>query len=381
MNESMGQIIRRLRKERDFTQEQLAEQLGVTAQAISKWESEAGMPDISQVVPLAMVFGVPTDVLFGRYGQDDNEEAQKIADEIQNLANRWFNTDEEECEILREQLEHYRKALKTYPNNLTLRMGIVTTAHFLASQGRSILTEEEREELRTESIASAEMVVKYSPSQDQVLNARWWIMNNHLGRHDWDKAKDIAESMPSSLMMLRGMCLADVYHTAGNTEECLKQRCENIATLLSSLEDEVCSLSKHYYNQENYADAAACGAFLRGLFPLIYGDETYVPPFHSNVHHLYFYPAVNMMKLGRPNEALDLLEAGLAYEDEQAKDYNIKETVDVPLLRGCTFRFWGKEYSHQMWSEFEDFKGDFAPLQGNPRFEAFLVDLAKSAPN
>ncbi|MBQ7379070.1 MAG: helix-turn-helix transcriptional regulator, partial [Clostridia bacterium] len=70
----MGQIIRRLRKESNLTQEELAELLGITSQAVSKWENDTGMPDISQIVPIAHVFGVTTDILFGNACIDSEEE-------------------------------------------------------------------------------------------------------------------------------------------------------------------------------------------------------------------------------------------------------------------------------------------------------------------
>ena len=73
MSETMGQIIRRLRKERNLTQEELAEQLNITSQAVSRWENGTGMPDISQIVPLSNVFGVTTDVLFGKDGTDGED--------------------------------------------------------------------------------------------------------------------------------------------------------------------------------------------------------------------------------------------------------------------------------------------------------------------
>ena len=64
MSKSIGAVIRELRVSRGLTQEQLAENLSVTAQTISKWENNIGMPDISQVVPIAHFFGVSADVLF-----------------------------------------------------------------------------------------------------------------------------------------------------------------------------------------------------------------------------------------------------------------------------------------------------------------------------
>lgn len=111
MATTMGQIIKKLRKGRGFTQEELAERLGVTYQTISKWENDSGMPDISQIVPLASVFDVSTDFLFGIDNTSETEEALKIvscADSIQEYG----------------KLDTYLKAydilldgLKKYPNN------------------------------------------------------------------------------------------------------------------------------------------------------------------------------------------------------------------------------------------------------------------------
>jgi transcriptional regulator with XRE-family HTH domain len=81
----MGQIIRRLRKERNLTQEELAEQLNITYQAVSRWENGTGMPDISQVVPLANVFGVTTDVLFGVNSTNADKEVDEFIKQMENL--------------------------------------------------------------------------------------------------------------------------------------------------------------------------------------------------------------------------------------------------------------------------------------------------------
>ncbi len=75
MNETMGSIIARLRKEKGLTQEQLANELGISYQAVSKWENELSSPDISALPLLADIFGVTVDALFGREPekQEENE--------------------------------------------------------------------------------------------------------------------------------------------------------------------------------------------------------------------------------------------------------------------------------------------------------------------
>lgn len=110
MNESMGHIIKRLRKEHNLTQEELAEQLNISAPAISKWENGTAMPDISQIVPLASIFGVRTDVLFGLHADGVDAAIAKVK-KIADLP----ETDNDHCIALWSDL------LKQYPANNTIR--------------------------------------------------------------------------------------------------------------------------------------------------------------------------------------------------------------------------------------------------------------------
>ncbi|MEE1320427.1 MAG: helix-turn-helix domain-containing protein [Acutalibacteraceae bacterium] len=53
-----GTTIKKLREAKDMTQQQLAQEIGVTAKAVSKWETAKGLPDISLIEPLSRALGV-----------------------------------------------------------------------------------------------------------------------------------------------------------------------------------------------------------------------------------------------------------------------------------------------------------------------------------
>lgn len=80
MEETLGKRIMAHRKRLKFTQDQLAEKLGVTAQAVSKWENDQSCPDISMLPRLAQLFGTTTDALLGQETVYDTE----VVDESQN---------------------------------------------------------------------------------------------------------------------------------------------------------------------------------------------------------------------------------------------------------------------------------------------------------
>lgn len=65
MEQTMGKRIAANRKRLGLTQDQMAEKLGVTAQAVSKWENDQSCPDIAMIPRLAELFGVSTDELLG----------------------------------------------------------------------------------------------------------------------------------------------------------------------------------------------------------------------------------------------------------------------------------------------------------------------------
>ena len=66
MEQTLGKRIMGQRKKLGLTQDQLAERLGVTAQAVSKWENDQSCPDITMLPKLAEIFCVTTDELLGR---------------------------------------------------------------------------------------------------------------------------------------------------------------------------------------------------------------------------------------------------------------------------------------------------------------------------
>lgn len=62
----LGRNIRRLRMERNMTQRELAWYLKVSTQAVSKWERGCTYPDLALLLPIARLFSVTLDELFGR---------------------------------------------------------------------------------------------------------------------------------------------------------------------------------------------------------------------------------------------------------------------------------------------------------------------------
>ena len=83
---TFGEKLQALRKARGWSQEELATQINVSRQALSKWESGASVPDTENVVALSRLFGVSTDYLLLENGETT---AQAVPTAAPAAENKW----------------------------------------------------------------------------------------------------------------------------------------------------------------------------------------------------------------------------------------------------------------------------------------------------
>ena len=127
---NVGQKIKQLRLENNLTQEELAEQLGVSFQSVSRWENSTTYPDITMLPIIANMFDVTIDYLLDMDSYKKKDEIDKILKQVDILFNEGKT---KEREVILEN------ALKKYPNNF-FDVGIaeghaVSMAAGLASNG------------------------------------------------------------------------------------------------------------------------------------------------------------------------------------------------------------------------------------------------------
>ena len=86
MRLTIGENIRKLRREKDMTQERLAELLGVTYQSVSRWENGTAYPDMELLPPLAQLFGVSVDALLGMPEEEKLARSKKMISDLKSLS-------------------------------------------------------------------------------------------------------------------------------------------------------------------------------------------------------------------------------------------------------------------------------------------------------
>ncbi|MBQ8370348.1 MAG: helix-turn-helix transcriptional regulator [Clostridia bacterium] len=308
MSETIGQVIRRLRKEKDLTQEELAQLLNVSNQAVSKWECGDGMPDISQVVPLANVFGVTTDVLFGMSGTDGSEEAYRIVREAEAL---------EEYGNTPTYLAAYDKmleGLKKYPNNLILLNNCVGLGQALClPENGWIYAPERADEIAAETERQAKRILMYSKNASDVMRAHQILVFLYSSRGEFDKAEAEADSFPVRADFTYFKHHSFVSEYMGNHRKTVEYLETDTNDIFVALADNLLRMGKAYAAQNLHREAIEVYECWFRLIRTICTDGQF-PPFHdSDFGDCYLLLAEAYLALGDTDKAMENVENSVHY--------------------------------------------------------------------
>ena len=182
MNLLIGENIKRIRRERDLTQEEVAAHLGISFQSISKWERGDGYPDITMLPSLANYFEISIDELLGMSEPEKSEKYNKINESWAYNNKNGFH---------QENVALMREALKTFPNDALLLVQLSTSLEKLEG------TEDEKKKYLRESIAVQEQIIRYCGDCEVRGATLYNICFAYWKIGEYDKALEQANKLPN----------------------------------------------------------------------------------------------------------------------------------------------------------------------------------------
>ena len=183
---TFGEKIKKLRMENKWTQEQFAEMMGVSAQAVSRWETDSSMPDISMLAPIAYTFNVSCDYLLGVDLQSKEKEIFRIRKEawesiLVEKPNKWAYG----CNMIRE-------GLKQYPDSWVLKESLIGFLGILAFPEQNDDYAVAGEDLKR----VCEEIIEKCPIKKYQYTAIFHICNAASVTNNKERATELAKSMP-----------------------------------------------------------------------------------------------------------------------------------------------------------------------------------------
>ena len=179
--------LRKLRLNWELTQEQFASILGVSAQAVSRWENGATYPDITMLPAIAAYFEVTLDELMGMEDFKNGERIKELLTRIDENASKG---------ALYENILLLRETLKTHPTNYELQLKLIGHLRFCAFKDGHPLSDGEQKSLSREAIELGNRIL--SRCTDSAITNRTiqHLCYIYLGLGEREKAIEYAKKLP-----------------------------------------------------------------------------------------------------------------------------------------------------------------------------------------
>lgn len=248
MRVKLSENIKKFRKERKMTQEQLAEVMGVSVSAVYKWESNQSTPEINLILEMADLFHTSTDVLLGYEWR--NVSAPSALDRIVTL------TGAKEYD---EAVTEAEKALKSYPNNFDI---VYRSAFVYLELGKNAgHLEANRRAIELLDHACA-LIAQNQDEAVSEVSIRTQMAKAHLLLHEPDTALQILKkyNVCGINNVLIGMVLSDCLHDADGAEKYLNKA---FAAFAEDINYIMIGYANVFFRRKNYDAAIDCFRWLR----------------------------------------------------------------------------------------------------------------------
>ncbi|MBQ2999360.1 MAG: helix-turn-helix transcriptional regulator [Clostridia bacterium] len=355
MHLNLGQKIKELRRRDGRTQETLADALGVTAQAVSRWESGGSYPDMEIIPTLANYFHISIDELFGYH--DDREEkiknilfeANKVLSQYSHVHQGSLSKDVEEC------IKNLRDASEEFPNESKILLKLAQALHMWGwnTYGARGHTDDSLGMIEydieynaqniywQEAIRVYEKLLKSNPLPEDREIAICQIVPLYCRMGEYEKAKTLANDQ-SSIIICKELLLPMA--TVG--EEKLRYQSERIMALLSNLQfaiSESVALRPTVSSSE-YGSQVLLSVI--NVYEAIFADGNF-GRWHGNIGRLYFNLVAYEKEFGNNMEnaliyfdkAFDHMKESVRIYREGNDHYSAPLVSALPPVTKCELAF------------------------------------------
>ena len=348
----IGSMIKKLRLERNMTQEQLAECLGVSTNAVSQWERDVTAPDISNIPLLANIFEVSADILFGI----DIAKSKKAA-EIEQFVEK--ETELHSLGKTNARIELCREMRKKYPNDETVLYYLMRALQNADGNADEVIDLGER------LIDSRNAEYRYGAIRTLCFT---YLEDKNDRKKALEYAEMVTEQEDLRLYVLEGEELVE--HCQAYFYKACDRMYLRMRNLLSCKES-------GYSPEERYS----MQKMLYDMFYMIFPNEDF-GFWEDRLGRLCFFMAMESMKLSEYERALGELEA-MASHFEKSENFSIIKHTS-PLVNRLTIdrsKNTAKHIEESTAASYlrylENQKQVFEPIENDERFIVIKERLAK----
>lgn len=301
MNLKIGAIIKKLRTENNTTQDMLGAAIGISPQAISRWESGSGYPDIELLPALADFFSVSTDELLGYRLSEREQEIADIKKEMSRLS---------EVGTIEERIAFARNAVSRYPSDCEIREKLAVCLYHLWDDTHNDALLSEIENL-------CKSVVSECNDEDIRYDAIYLLINIYGATKQCDKALEcinLLTPMKYCREFAKSSGIGD-----GNTELYIQDEIDKLTDALGV------AITNYALNDELPNDPSTWDRKIEmlntsiQLYRMIYGENCMF--YHARLAQNYWLISTYEISRGKSEDAIMSLEKMCYHAVEYDKSY------------------------------------------------------------